>query len=120
MAITRLHSINGRVYGYVTAVIAKDGTTSAEADLEGMTVMGLLIPTIDSANLTFTVCNTTGGTFQTLKAMDGTAHTITATTGNFALACDDLSDLAAYRYVKIVASAAQTTAARTFTWVLKA
>ena len=120
MAVTKQGGVGGREHGYVTGAIAEDGTTSAVIDIEGYAVTGLLIPTIDSANLTFTVSNLTGGTYYTVKDMDGSTFTITASTGAFAVGSDDLSPLFGYRFIKVVASAAQTTAAVTFTFTLKA
>lgn len=117
--ITKL-SGSGRENGYVTCVIAKDETDSAVVDIQGFTVMGLLIPTLDSANLTFKVSNLSDGTFYTVKDKGGASSlTIAAGTGAFAVESTDLDDLRGYRYIQIIASAGQTTAARTFTWVLK-
>ena len=100
--------------------IAIDGTTSSAVDLEDCEILGLIIPALDATNLTFQVCDTAGGTFVGLKVLAGTsALTITATTGNFAVVSNDLEGLSGYRYVQIIASAAQNTAARTFTWLLK-
>jgi len=118
MAVTRLSGA-GRQHGYVTAEIADEGTTSAAADLEGYGITGLLIPTIDSANLTFTVSNLLAGTYYTVKDMDGSTFTITAGTGNLAVGADDLSPLLGYRFIKIVSSATQSTAAVTFTFTVK-
>jgi len=118
MSVT-LYACKGRQYGTTTGVIAKDGTTSAEIDIEGFAVAGLFVPTLNSANLTFQAAPTSGGTFQDIKDGDGNAVTLTAGTGNYAVGADDMAFLDAYRYIKIVASAAQTTAARTFTFSLK-
>ena len=118
MAITKLAG-GGRQHGYTTCIIAKDGTTSAVADVEGYGITGLLIPTINSANLTFTVSNLTGGTYYTVKDSDGLTFTITASTGNFAVGADELSPLFGYGFIKVVASAAQTTDAVTFTFTVK-
>jgi len=100
--------------------IAKDGTTSGAVDLEDSDVLGLILPALDNAALTFTVSATLAGTYVTLKSQDAsTAFTITASTGSCAIESNDLDALKGYRFVKIVAGAAQTTAARTFTWILK-
>lgn len=115
----------GRENGYVSVIIAKTaegeaGLVSGIADLGGFAVLGLLIPTLDSANLTFQVSNLSTGTFYTVKDKGGaTALTITAGTGDWAVESGDLDDLKGYRFVKIVASAAQVTAARTLIWVCK-
>ena len=99
--------------------IAIGGTTSSAVDLEDCEILGLVLPTLVSCNLTFKVCATSGGTFVDLKAKGGGALTITATTGAFAVTSDDLAGLKGYRYVKILASQTQTVTARTFTWLLK-
>lgn len=106
------------LYKVVEAVIASGDTESAIADLANYAIAGLLIPTVDSGNLTFKVCDTPGGTFQLLESASAAAIAVTAGTGNFALGADDLTDLAPYRFVKIVSAVTQT-AARTFKWVLK-
>lgn len=119
MAVTKLAG-HGREHGTANAVItiATSTTISAETDLEGYAVSGLIIPTIDSANVTFSVSNASGGTFYTLKDEDGNTITITATTGNFAVAADFLSCLDAYRYVKVITSQAQGSN-RTFIFCVK-
>ena len=103
-----------------TCTIAISGTTSGAVDLEDAEILGLILPTLDSAALTFTVSATLAGTYVTLKSQDAsTAFTITASTGGCAIESNDLEALKGYRFVKIVAGAAQTTAAVTFTWLLK-
>lgn len=94
----------------VTATIAAAGTESAAIDLENFAVIGLILPTQDTANITFKVSDKIAGTYVLLKDKDGGTITITATTGGFAVGSDDLAPLAAYRYIKVVSSAAQTTA----------
>ena len=103
-----------------SCVIAIGGTTSGAVDLEDAEILGLILPALDNAALTFTVSATLAGTYVTLKSQDAsTAFTITASTGACAIESNDLEALKGYRFVKIVAGAAQTTAARIFTWVLK-
>lgn len=118
MTVTTTHC-KGRQYGTTTGVIAQTETTSAQIDLEGFAVTGLFIPAIDSANITFEAAPASGGTFQAIKDADGNAITITAGTGNFAVGCDDMAFIDGYRFVKVVASAAQNTAERTFTFSVK-
>ena len=102
-----------------SCTIAIDGTTSSAVDLEDAEILGLIIPTLISANLTFTVSSTLAGAYVPLKTKGAEALSITATTGGFAVESDDLLGLKGYRFVKIVADAAQTTTARVFTWLLK-
>ena len=99
--------------------IAIDGLTSGAVDLEDCEILGLIIPALISANLTFTVSSALAGDYVALKSKGAAALSITATTGGFAVSSDDLTGLKGYRFVKIVADAAQTVTARTFTWLLK-
>jgi len=102
-----------------SCTIAISGKTSDAVDLEDAEILGLIIPTITSAALTFTVSATKTGTYVTLKSQDAsTAFTITASTGNCAIESNDLEALKGYRFVKIVSAETQA-AARTFTWLLK-
>ncbi len=118
MTITKLAG-QGRQMGYTTCTIADEGKTSDAADIEGYGITGLLLPTLDSTNLTFTVSNLLAGTYYTVKDLNGNSFTITAGTGEFAVGADDLSPLFGYRFIKIVSSATQSTAAVTFTFTLK-
>lgn len=93
------------------ATIAAAGTTSSEVNLGADTPVGLDCPTLDSANLTFTVAKDVNGTFRTLKDKDGNAYTITATTGAAYFPLDP-SVFAGVKNFKIVASAAQNGGAR--------
>jgi hypothetical protein len=103
---------------FCTILITK--TDSSVVDLEDCDLLGLILPTLDNASLTFKVCDTAGGTFVTVKDKDATtALTIAASVGAFAVASNILDGLKGYRYVQISASAAQNTAARIFTWQLK-
>lgn len=97
----------------VEAVIDKAGTKSAAVDLEGMKEIGLIIPTIDTGDVTFEVSDALDGDFVALKDKSPAALTIVAGTGGFAVTSDDLKGLVGYRFVKVVA-ASQTTAAVTF------
>jgi hypothetical protein len=94
------------------ATIAAAGTTSSEVNLGADGVVGLDVPTIDSANLTFTVATEPGGTFRQLKDAAGNAYTVTAGTGSAYFALDPLI-FAGVKNLKIVASAAQAGGART-------
>lgn len=98
--------------------IAADNDLSAEVDLAGYGLIGLIMPTLDNCNVTFQVSDVSGGTFVDLKSAAGNAVTVTAGVGGFAVSADDLAPLCAYRYVKIETSAVQT-ADRTFSFILK-
>jgi hypothetical protein len=99
--------------------IALNGTASGEVDLEDCEILGLIIPALDTTTLTFTVSATSGGTFVALQSKALAALTISSGAGAIAVSSDDLSGLRGYRFVKIVAGSAQTSLARTFTWLLK-
>ncbi len=89
------------------AVIAINGTTSGEVDLgRHYHLLEIQIPTIDSANITLTTSDQTGGTFQTLG---GSSNICAAGTGAF----NDTFILGGWQFVKVATSATQT-AARTF------
>jgi hypothetical protein len=90
-----------------TCIIAKDGTTSAAADLGSKADwVAIAIPTIDSATLALQVSDD-NSTFTAL----GSSLSIPASTGAFV----DIWMVGGHRYIKIVAGSAQTTAAVTFT-----
>ena len=87
-----------------TATIAQSGTTSSEVDLgDYFSHVQVIIPELDSANISLTVSDASGGTFQTLDAASFAAGTGQKST-TFVLG--------GWQYVKVVASAAQSTAAR--------
>ena len=93
-------SLSHKVY------IIKGGTTSSIVDLGGRyRYLLVTIPTIDPATLKLQVCLTHGGTYKDLS----TATTASGT-GNF----NTTFNIYGWRYVKIVASAAQSTAALEF------
>ena len=93
-------------------------TDSDAVDLRGYGMIGLIVPTITSANLTFEVSETEGGTYRAVTNADGTVFTLTTTTGDMAISADDLAPLCAYRWVKIISSEAQG-ADRVFHFVVK-
>ena len=102
-----------------SCTIAIDGQTSGVVDLEDAEIVGLIIPTLISANLTFTVSSALAGDYVALKSKGAAALTIAATTGDFAVSSNDLAGLKGYRFVKIYADAQQTVTPRVFTWLLK-
>jgi hypothetical protein len=102
-----------------TATIVKDGTISDAINLSDYVAIGMMLPTLNSGDITFTVCDTEGGSYVALKDKDGAAITIAAGTGGFAVSSEDLAPLAGYRYFKIVCATAQTTSVRTITITVK-
>lgn len=114
-----LNGIHRKTHRIEDVIIAAQGTLSNAVDLRGYGLIGLILPTITSANLTFRVSETEGGTYRTLNDATGAAVTITASTGNRAIATDGLFPLCAYRWVKVVSSEAQE-AERTLHFIVKA
>ena len=98
--------------------IASSTTVSALVDLENRAIVGLVLPALTSTNLSFKVAANPTDTPVDLKNADGTAITITAATGGFAIDSDDLVCLAGYRWMQIIASVAQA-ANRTFQLLIK-
>lgn len=96
-----------RTHRIEDCTILNTQTDSDAVDLRGYGMVGLIIPTITTANLTFQMSETRTGTYRTLYNQDGTVFTITAATGNRAISADDLAPLCAYRWVKIISSEAQ-------------
>jgi len=93
------------VYGaWKNAVItfATNATTSAAVDLgRDYDYVQIYIPTIDSANVSFTVSEIAGGTYYTLGS--GNAI-VTAGTGGFVTTVN----LGGYQFIKVITSADQT------------
>lgn len=119
MAVTKLGGA-GRQHGYVAGTIDKNAVSTGAVDLEGYTIAGLMIPTIDSASVTFRTCNTATGTFVDITSSAGTVHSIDAATGGKVIDADALTFLSAFRYIEIVTTASQTTASVDFTFIVKA
>ena len=94
------------VYGsWKAATIAIDGTSSAEVDLgRPYDYLEIEIPALISCTIKIQVSEKTGGTFYDL----GDGVTTTAGTHNYA----DVFPLFGWQFIKVVASAQQTTTAR--------
>ena len=90
---------------WLTGYIAKGGTSTATIDLRDVYMyMRIIIPTLDTGTLKVTVAETPNGTYYNLDA-------VTTTSGTHNYATTFL--IGGYRYIKLVASAAQSTAAIT-------
>lgn len=91
---------------WLKAVIDKGGTVSHPVDLGGnYAFLNIVIPTIDSANISLTVAKTHADDYQDL---DGATYA--AGTGSKS----NTFKLGGWRHIKVKASAAQSTAERTF------
>ena len=108
-----------------TAVIALNASLSGEVDLEGYLLAGIIMPAgWDAANITFTVCATSGGTFVPLYDDAGNEITVTVGGTSRGIGMDLLAGaLAPWRFIKLrsgtVGTSVAQTAARTLTLVLK-
>lgn len=97
-------------YTNCTIVIATSTTVSAEVDLGGNTLVGIITPsTFDGTALTFQMAPVTGGTFVPVAASNAasTAYTVTTTASIFTPI--DPTVFKGARFVKVVTSSAQTT-----------
>lgn len=65
-----------------TATIANGASLSGEIELGNSTALGLSLPTLTSAALTFQVAESGGGTYRNLYDDAGTEVTIPASTGD--------------------------------------
>jgi len=104
-----------RTGGWKEVTIAKDGTTSAETDLgaEFRSVQAYC-PAIDSATITIKPSRLTGDTaVQAYTLIVGGGDYVNTTTARATAGMNLFLDICA-RFVTIVLSAAQTTAAVTF------
>lgn len=99
-----------------SCVIAKDGQTSAECDLgRPYRIIIIEVPTIDTATLVVQTARVSGGTFRDLYVTDpadGGNNKVIAASGEGGFIWS--INVGAIQYIKLYASAAQSTAARTF------
>lgn len=97
------------VVDYRKTVASSASATSAEIDLEGQTLVGIIIPAVlagGSVSCTFTVATASGGTFRTLKDKGGSAFTVTIAVNNHIYL--DPSIFSGVRFMKIVTNASET------------
>lgn len=104
------------------AVIAKDGTDSTEVDLQKWKYISFLMPAgWDAATLTIKGSAVAGGTKRTIKNDVGqTFPAITVAVDTIYAIDANALMLAGVHFISFVASAAQTTAARTIKVMCKA
>jgi len=104
---------------YNTAVIAQNGTVSTAIEIGGAKHIGLVMPSAwDTATLGVQVSHD-GTTYQTLYDDAGIAVTIQAAASRSIGINVAALGLAPFQFMKLVASAAQTTAARSIVVVAK-
>lgn len=99
-----------------TATIASGATASGAVDARGASGGGYALPsTFDGTTLTFTVCSTSGGTYQTLYDQYGNALSVTvAASRSYPLP----QELFGWPYFKFVAGTSQSTTDTIITVVL--
>lgn len=114
-----LNGMHRKTHRIENATITAQGTTSNVVDLRGYGLIGLILPALTAANLTFLVSEAEGGTYRVLNDAAAAAVTITAGAGDRAIATDGLVPLSAYRWVKVVSSEAQE-AERILHFIVKA
>ena len=91
---------------YYSTTVSSGGTTSAEIDLQGMVPVGITFPaSMTSTSASFTVSDTTGGTFRALYRSDGTLYTITVTAS--AQVILPPYDFCGARFIKIVTGSSE-------------
>ena len=104
----------------VEAIVSSGDTVSSAADLNGFTVAGLIIPEIDSGDISFQACDTEDGIFVSLVDTSGTPVAIAAGAGNIAVSDATLINaLAPWRFIRVVVAAPQA-APRVFKFMVKA
>ena len=98
-----------------TATIALNGTLSAEVDLgRPYETLLMVIPTIDSAQVSIQVAEKTGGTFQDahITEGDGSSAVLKSDLGTGAITW--ALPIGGFQFIKVKTSAGQTGGARTF------
>lgn len=89
-----------------TAAIANGATTSGAVSLEGVTILGIIMPaTFTGTALTFQVCDTSGGTYVALY--DSTNAAVSVTVGTSRAYYLDPAIFAAWRFVKVVSGSTE-------------
>jgi hypothetical protein len=90
------------VYGEWQDAVITSGVTSAAVDLgRDYEWVQIYIPTITSANISFTVAETLTGTYYTLGSG---SQVITAGTGGFTT----VATIGGFRFIKVISSVSQT------------
>ena len=95
--------------GFVTATIANGATTSDAISLLDQVAGGIITPAaLTGTSLTFTVCNTVGGTYVALYDSDNNLVSMTVTVSRaYAFTGAEADALAPWPFVKIVSGSAE-------------
>lgn len=100
------------------AIIADNGTASAEVDLQNGTLVGVFIPTgFLGTALTFTTTAVEGGTHVAIEKSDGNALSYTVEASKFYPI--DPKDFYGVRFVKFVSGTSETAGPLTLTYAYR-
>lgn len=113
--------VTGSKVEVIDCIIAKDGTVSSEADISKYRYFSFLMPAgWDAATLTIKGSAAAAGTKQTIKNDAGQTFPVMTVAVDTVYAIDSAAlMLAGVHFISFVASAAQTTAARTIKLMCK-
>lgn len=101
----------------ITCTVTSGGATSAAVDLAGYRNFGLIVPsTFDGTTITFTVSDTSGGTYVALYDITGTQVSMTIAASR---AYDLPGELMVWRFLKIVCGTSQATSDTVFLLVAR-
>jgi len=101
----------------VTASVAISGTTTPAIDTAGYRFFGLIIPsTFDGTVISFTGCDTSGGTYQAIYDIFGNLVQMTVAASR---SYDLPGELSAWRFIKIVCATTQATTTTDFILVMR-
>ena len=92
----------------ISTIIASGQTKSRVVTVCGYTVMGIILPSLNSCNISFEVGHTPEGQFVSLIDNDGALDPVPAGEGGCAISSELIAPLAGYPYFKIVSSVQQT------------
>ena len=83
-------------------------TSGATQDMADLTLVGIRTPAeFDGTSVTFTCCDTAGGTYLPLHSADGNAYTVTLAASRYTAV--DPTRFYGVRFLKLVASGNQAT-----------
>lgn len=101
----------------VTITDAENTTPTDGIDLIGMTLVGIICPsTFDGTTITFTACDTQGGTYLPVYDKSGNAYTVTTAASRYVILSP--ADFAGIRFIKPVTGTNQDTTDTVLIFVL--
>lgn len=101
-------SDNGAYFQNQTVTIANGATTSGAANLDGLAVMGFIIPAAFTGTTITFLGSDDGTNFFTLVNASGTTLSVTVVTSSYMLM--SATDLMGIRYLKLVSGASEAAA----------